>query len=224
MYWGIIMKNKTILYSSIFSICILSLMILGLSFIKTVNFKDTNPDLLKKDTEYSPSQGGNAKNTIVEFVDFKCPYCKKFQKKMYPSLKKKYIDTNRADYRVVNASILGKDSIRASRASHALYIYYPKKYWDFYDKLFELQPNNENEWISYSLIDRELEKLDIPKNKLQKIKKDYKTKNSKSWKLAKKDKKLYKKYNVEYVPSIYVNGRFIEKSNSLKSFNDNIYK
>lgn len=224
MHWGTIMKNKTILYSLLFSIFILLLIILGLFFIKTVNFKDTNPNLLKKDTEYSPKKGDNSKNTIVEFVDFKCPYCKHFHKTMYPSLKKRYIDTNKAEYRVVNASILGKDSIRASRASHALYMYYPQKYWDFYDRLFKHQPNNENEWISYSLIDRELDKLNIPKNKLQKIKKDYKTKNSNSWKLAKKDKKLYDKYNVEYVPSIYVNGRFIEKSNSLKSFKDTIYK
>lgn len=212
------MNNKTLLYSLISVIIIILLMVLGLSFLKDVNFKDTNPSSLNKDTKNRPNKGDSSKNVIVEFVDFKCPYCKQFHQKTYPSLKEKYIDTNIAEYRIINAAILGKDSIIASRASHALNIYYPEKYWDFYNRLFELQPNNEKKWISSYLIDSELDKLGIPENKLQKIKKDYKTKNSESWKLAKEDQRLYEKYNVEYVPSIYVNGRFVENNDSLKDF------
>lgn len=43
--------------------------------------------------------------------------------------------------------------------------------------------------------------------KQKKIKKDYKTKNSQSWKDAQKDIKLYKDKKVKEAPTVYVNGK-----------------
>ena len=82
--------------------------------------------------------------------------------------------------------------------------------------MFELQSNTKNTSITNTLIDEELKKINIPKEKLNLIKKSYKTKYSKSWNLANRDKELYKKYKNEYVPSIYVNGKFIKNPYSFK--------
>ncbi|UXU51193.1 DsbA family protein [Staphylococcus arlettae] len=180
-------------------------------FFSKVGFQDTNPKKINDDTINSPVMGNTkASNTIIEFMDYKCPYCKKFHESHFQKIKNKYINNGKSNYKVVNASILGEDSIVASRAAHSLYLYYPKEYWKFHNRLLKLQPNNENKWITTKLLDRELSKLNIPPKVLNKIKKDYKSKNSKSWKLANNDKKLYDKYKNNYVPSIYVNGKFID--------------
>ena len=55
---------------------------------------------------------------------------------------------------------------------------------------------------------------------LKKIKISYKTKNSKSWKATDKDKYLYRKYNIDYVPSVYVNGKFIKDQYKIKNIKE----
>ena len=160
--------------------------------------------------EKQPPKTKNGKILIVEYGDFKCPYCKKLHNQTFSKIEKNYLINKKANYVVINASILGKDSIVGSRAAHALYLYYPKKYWEFHNRLFELQPNNEKKWITERIIDKELNNLNIPNKSLSKIKHEYKTKNSKAWKLANHDRQLYKKYKIDYVPSVYVNGKFVE--------------
>lgn len=123
------------------------------------------------------------------------------------------------ELRIVNASILGKDSIKAARAGHALNIYYPEKYEDFHKELFKQQPNSERTWINNKVIDETLDSLHIPE-KVKKIKISYKTKNSKSWKATDKDKYLYRKYNIDYVPSVYVNGKFIKDPYKIKNIKE----
>ena len=40
----------------------------------------------------------NASVTIIEFVDFECPFCKSFFTETYPQLKKDYIDTGKVKF------------------------------------------------------------------------------------------------------------------------------
>lgn len=216
-------NKKTKIFIIITIIFIVILSALSILVFNHLNLKDVNSNDITKDTEYSPKLGSkDAPNTVIEFLDYKCPYCKKIENGTFKTLEKKYILKGKVQYRVVNASILGKDSIKASRAAHAINLYYPSKYWEFHHRIFKLQPNTENKWITNKLIDKELDKLNIPKKKLNLIKKSYKTKYSKSWNLANKDKQLYKKYKNEYVPSIYVNGKFIDNPYSFKEIKKEI--
>lgn len=201
----------------ILAVLIVVLFVSSIIVFTKVGLNDVNEKDIIKSTINSPELGkSSSENVIIEFMDFKCPYYKKFEFTTYNKLESKYISKGKAKFRVVNASILGDDSVRAARAAHALNIYYPNKYWEFHHTLLQIQPDNENEWITSDLIDSQLEKLNIPKDKLELIKKDYKTKGSKSWELANKDKKLYKKYKNKYVPSVYVNGKFIKNPYSIK--------
>lgn len=204
------MEKKTAIFAMFSIIFIIVLILLGAIAIKNVGFKDINSKSLNTDIQENPRINMKSKNTIVEFMDFKCPYCKKLHNQTFSKIEKNYLINKKANYVVINASILGKDSIVGSRAAHALYLYYPKKYWEFHNRLFELQPNNEKKWITERIIDKELNNLNIPNKSLSKIKHEYKTKNSKAWKLANHDRQLYKKYKIDYVPSVYVNGKFVE--------------
>ena len=86
-------------------------------------------------------------------------------------------------------AFLGKDAIKGSRAGHAVQNIAPNHYLEFQKLIFSKQPNHEND------------------KKAKKIKKDYKTKNSQSWKDAQKDIKLYKDKKVKEAPTVYVNGK-----------------
>ncbi|MBO1577814.1 DsbA family protein [Staphylococcus epidermidis] len=214
-------KNKLFVTSTVIVITVV--LILSIIVFKKINLNDVNSIDITKDTEYSPKLGPeNAPNKVIEFLDYKCPYCEKIDSGTFKTLKRKYISKGKVQYRVINASILGKDSIKGSRAAHAINLYYPQKYWDFHHRMFELQSNTKNTSITNTLIDEELKKMNIPKEKLNLIRKSYKTKYSESWNLANRDKELYKKYKNEYVPSIYVNGKFIKNPYSFKEIENKL--
>ena len=79
----------------------------------------------------NPSSYENGKILIVEYGDYKCPYCKKIEDNVMPIIKKDYIDTNRVEYQFINASFLGKDSLMGSRAGNAIQAIAPKEYLTF---------------------------------------------------------------------------------------------
>lgn len=110
-----------------------------------------------------------------------------------PKLKKKYIDTNKIKYQYVNLAFLGKDSIVGSRAQHAVNHYAPKKSLEFQKLMFNQQKDEHKQWITTRLVDKQIDKLSISDDKKKKIKTDYKTKGSISWKKPRKINKLRRK-------------------------------
>lgn len=157
-------------------------------------------------------------NKIIIYGDYKCPYCQKVEINIMPKLQKDYIDKGKADYQFVNMAFLGKDSIIGSRAGHAVKNIAPNKYLKFQKLMFSKQPNHENKWITHKLVDNQIDKLDLSKRKTNKIKRDYKTKNSQSWKDAQKDVKRYKDKNVKEAPTVYVNGKKLKDPYNYKEY------
>lgn len=113
----------------------------------------------------------NEKNKIVEYGDYKCPYCKKVETNIMPKLQKDYIDKGKTDYQFVNMAFLGEDSIIGSRAGHAVQNIAPSKYLKFQKLMFSKQPNHENKWITNKLVDEQIDKLNLSKSKTKKSKK-----------------------------------------------------
>ena len=79
----------------------------------------------------------NAPVTVIEYADFQCPYCKEFQVKNFPSLKKKYIDTGKVRFIYQHYAFLGDESVYAAEASKCAAD--QSKFWEYHDKLFENQ-------------------------------------------------------------------------------------
>lgn len=99
----------------------------------------TNPEHAHKDDK----RDSNGKIKIIEYGDFKCPYCKKVERNIMPKLKRDYIDKNKVNYQFVNMAFLGKDSIIGSRAGHAVKQIAPSRYLEFQSLMFEQQPDSE---------------------------------------------------------------------------------
>ncbi|HEQ3766711.1 MULTISPECIES: DsbA family protein [Staphylococcus] len=150
------------------------------------------------------------KNKIIVYGDFKCPYCKELEKDIIPKLEKDYINTGKADFQFVNMAFLGPDSIKGSRAGHAVKNIAPNEYLNFQKLMFLKQPDNEREWITNQLIDCQIDKLNISNTQKAEIKKDYKTINSQSWKDARKDQKTFQYNGIQAAPTVFVNGKEIK--------------
>lgn len=162
----------------------------------------------------------NGKIKIIEYGDFKCPYCKKVETNVMPKLKKEYIDQDKVDYQFINMAFLGDDSIIGSRAGHAVQHVAPDQYLTFQKLMFEQQPDSEKEWINKSLVDNQIDKLPINQDMKDKIKKEYTTTDSKSWKAAKKDQQQAKENHVETAPTVYVGGEKLEDPYKFKNYKE----
>ena len=55
--------------------------------------------------------------TIIEFSDYRCPFCAKFTKEIEPLIKEKYIDTGKVRLVYRDFAILGSESVRAAEAA-----------------------------------------------------------------------------------------------------------
>lgn len=163
-----------------------------------------------EDTHKDDKTTSDGKIKIIEYGDFKCPYCKKVESNVMPKLKKHYIDQDKVDYQFVNMAFLGDDSIIGSRAGHAVKRLAPDQYLKFQELMFKQQPNSEKEWITHQVVDQQIDKLKINEQLKNQIKDDYKKENSKSWEAAKKDQKQYKANHIETAPTVFVHGEKLE--------------
>lgn len=80
--------------------------------------------------------------TVVEFSDFQCPFCSRFQQLVYPQLKTDYIDTGKVSFVYQDFAFLGEESRLAGQAAKCAGD--QGKFWEYHDYLFGHQ-NGENE-------------------------------------------------------------------------------
>jgi len=101
-----------------------------------------------KIVQYTPQEGAprlgssDAKVTIIEFADFQCPFCGRFQETVYTQLKKDYIDTGKASFVYQDFAFLGDESVIAAEAAKCAGD--QGKFWEYHDYLFTHQ-KGENE-------------------------------------------------------------------------------
>ncbi|MDU0439610.1 thioredoxin domain-containing protein [Staphylococcus haemolyticus] len=160
--------------------------------------------------EKQPPKTKNGKILIVEYGDFKCPYCKKVEKNVMPTIKKDYIDTNKVEYQFINAGFLGKDSIVGSRAGNAVQKVAPNEYLTFQRNVLSNQKDEDKKWLTEQFLDNEIDKLDITTQQKSDIKKQYKTKNSDAWKKAEEQKKMTEDNNIDTIPTVFINGKKVK--------------
>ncbi len=91
----------------------------------------------------------NAKLTITEYGDFKCPQCNKFYFQSEPQLKKDYIDTGKVKLEFKPIAIIGPDSKAAAAAS--LCAADAEKFEAYHNQLFESIGNDHYKKSDFSI-------------------------------------------------------------------------
>jgi len=76
----------------------------------------------------------NAPVTLVEFSDFKCPYCGRFSTETLPRLREQYINTGQMRFAYKHFAILGPESNRIAEATECAAE--QGQFWEYHDQVF----------------------------------------------------------------------------------------
>lgn len=193
------------------------LLIMGVVLFWTMNNaneNDIDADELQNKTIHQPKQG-KGDIIIIEFSDFKCPYCGLFERNIKPKLAQSFIKNNKVEFRYVNVLLHGKESERGARAAHAVNLVAPNQYWQFHELLFQSQPKSKNDvgqttWLTDDLIRKLTNQLDLSNNQKERILKLYQDDKGEAAKQTKADHQLAKAYGVPQVPMLYINGKAVK--------------
>jgi protein-disulfide isomerase len=79
----------------------------------------------------------NAPVTIIEFADFRCPYCAAFSAETAPALIGEYVETGKVQIVFKHFAILGSDSVRAAQAAECAAD--QGAFWLYHDALYSLE-------------------------------------------------------------------------------------
>jgi protein-disulfide isomerase len=83
-----------------------------------------------------------AKVTIIEFSDFQCPFCGRYQQTVHPALLEQYVKSGQINFVYKHSAFLGQESIWAAQAAECAAD--QNKFWEYHDLLFSRQ-NGENQ-------------------------------------------------------------------------------
>lgn len=140
---------------------------------------------------------------IVEFADYKCPYCKLWTEDVFSRLKTAYIDTGKVQFVYIDMAFLAPDSVLAALAGETLFQMNPEYFWKYHKLMTEQQGDKHEEWATYSFITGLVER-EMPEVPLEQFKMDLK--NEKYIQNIKRDLDIADKQGVRGTPTVFING------------------
>jgi protein-disulfide isomerase len=139
----------------------------------------------------------NAPISIVEFGDYKCPTCKRWEEIILPKLEADFIDSKKVKFSFINVLFHGKESTISSLADEYVYSQNPQQYWNFHKVLFDSQEKK----LTIAEVAAISSKIDgIKKEELEQA-----ILNQKKIAEIEKDKELTIKFKVQQTPTIFIN-------------------
>lgn len=98
-------------------------------------------------TRASPMLGSeSAPVTIIEFGDYQCPFCQRWNQNTKPLIESNYIDTGKASLIYVDFPIVGPDSVGAHASSYCASE--QGLYWEYHDFVYKNQGHENDGWAS----------------------------------------------------------------------------
>ncbi len=158
--------------------------------------------------ERQPALGSaSAPVTVVEFADFKCPYCREFTLNEFPRFKEAYIDTGKVRFYFINYPFIGPDSDTAAQAMEAVYAQSPEGVWAFIDRVMQLQGPEDQQWATPEFL------VDVARQAVPGIDAQRLLDDLRSGRYAGEvdaDRAIAVRAGVRGTPSVFVNGKFVE--------------
>lgn len=145
--------------------------------------------------------------TIVEFSDYKCPACKRWNEEVLPKLKQEYLDTGKAVLYYVDYPFLAPDSNLAALAGETLYQQNQDYFWIYHHKMSELQGKKDDIWATKSFI-LDLVRTYIPEADMKRFEKELDNRTYSA--NIKKDLMIVEHYQVRGTPTVFINGKEVE--------------
>jgi len=113
-----------------------------------ITAENPNPTKLSLDTRSGSPVLGDISSpvTIVEFGDYQCPYCKKWNENTKPAIEKSLIETGKASLIYVDFPIIGPDSITIHAGSYCAAE--QGLYWEYHDFVYANQGHENDGWAN----------------------------------------------------------------------------
>lgn len=153
----------------------------------------------------------NAKLTVVEYADYRCPFCEKFYTDTYPKLKSEYIDTGKIKFIYQDFAFLGPDSNTAAEASHCAAD--QNMFWQYHDYLFSHQGSESSDWASAANQKIIAQTLGLNTSQFNQCLDSGKYKQE-----VLNETDAGKKAGVTGTPSVFINGKIIVGAQPLSNF------
>ena len=84
--------------------------------------------------------------TIIEVGDYQCEMCKRWFDNTRPQIIENYVYTGKVNLVFLDMPFLGQDSLHAAAATYCAND--QGKYWDYHEKLYELQQHVDDGWAN----------------------------------------------------------------------------
>ena len=149
-------RNKKIKSSGNSKTKFVILGVIAAIIIGGISFVAMNPDSLTVDNSQTLSldtQNGSpvlgspdAPVTIVEFGDYQCPFCQRWNTNTKPPIVENFIETGKAKLVFVDLAIIGPDSQKAHAGSYCADE--QGLYWEYHDFLYANQGHENNGWVN----------------------------------------------------------------------------
>ncbi|MES2213279.1 MAG: DsbA family protein [Patescibacteria group bacterium] len=159
--------------------------------------------------------GADAKVTVVEYADYRCPFCERWYTSVMPELKTKYIDSGKIKFIYQDFAFLGPDSNSAAEASHCAAD--QNMFWQYHDYLFGHQGDESGHWASVPNLKQFASTLGLNTTQFNTCLDSGKYKQEVLDETA-----AGKKYGVTGTPTVFVNGVPIVGAQPLQTFVDAI--
>ncbi len=149
-------RNKKIKSSGNSKTKFVILGVIAAIIIGGISFVAMNPDSLTVDNSQSVSldtQNGSpvlgspdAPVTIVEFGDYQCPFCQRWNANTKPPIVENFIETGKAKLVFVDLAIIGPDSQKAHAGSYCADE--QGLYWKYHDFIYANQGHENDGWTN----------------------------------------------------------------------------
>jgi len=168
--------------------------------------------ILKELPKGAPVLGNpNAKLTIVEFADFQCPFCGKFHKEVYPTIKSKYIDTGKVKFVYLDFAFLGQESLDASEASRCAGE--QGKFWEYHDEIYNNQKSENQGAFNSTVLKKFATNVGLDMARFNECTAD--TRYDKS---IADEQLLAKKYGVNGTPGFLIGKQTVKGAGNIENF------
>ncbi len=157
----------------------------------------------------------SAKVTVVEFADYRCPFCERFFTSVMPTIKSKYIDTGKIKFMYQDFAFLGPDSNTAAEASHCAAD--QNMFWQYHDYLFAHQGDESSDWANATHQKQIAQAVGLNMSTFNTCLDGGKYKQE-----VLNETAAGKKYGVTGTPTVFVNGVPIVGAQPLENFTDAI--
>lgn len=197
--------------------------IIALIFLNNVKDKQTADSI---DYTGQPYLGkADARVSIIEFGDYKCPACKSFHQLIVPLIVEEFVDTGKAKFYFINNSFINVDSHRAAQFAETVLLELGNEtFWAFHDLLLSKQPDDmsleRTDVLTDEYLEATLAEMVSAEQTAQVMQAFAAEKGKAAWE---KDNALARTLGVVSTPTMFVNG--VEfTGNSLEEFREMIIK